>query len=103
MPLIIDQATTDDQRAILKLVFSRQEFAWPFAAPPDIPADRAQALRAAFAATLADPEFLEDAKKIQIDVSPVSAAAVDRLIGELYASPESVLTKLRSVTSAQNP
>ena len=101
VPLIIDQATTDDQRAILKLVFSRQEFAWPFAAPPDIPADRAQALRAAFAATLADPEFLEDAKKIQIDVSPVSAAAVDRLIGELYASPESVLTKLRSVTSAQ--
>ena len=101
MPLIIDQATTDDQRAILKLVFSRQEFAWPFAAPPDIPADRAQALRDAFAATLKDPEFLEDAKKIQIDVNPVSAAAVDRLIGELYASPESVLTKLRSVTSAQ--
>ena len=84
-----------------KLVFSRQEFAWPFAAPPDIPADRAQALRDAFAATLKDPEFLEDAKKIQIDVNPVSAAAVDRLIGELYASPEPILTKLRSVTSAQ--
>jgi len=101
VPLIIDQATTDEQRAILKLVFSRQEFAWPFAAAPDIPADRAQALRNAFAATLADPEFLEDAKKIQIDVNPVSAAAVDRLIGELYASPDAVLTKLRSVTTAQ--
>ena len=57
---------------ILKLVFSRQEFAWPFAAPPDIPADRAQALRDAFAATLKDPEFLADAKKIQIDVNPIS-------------------------------
>jgi tripartite-type tricarboxylate transporter receptor subunit TctC len=101
VPLIIDQATTDDQRQILKLVFSRQEFAWPFAAPPDIPTDRAQALRAAFAATLADPEFLEDAKKIQIDVNPVSASAVDRLIGELYASPDAILTKLRSVTTAQ--
>ncbi len=101
VPLIIDQATSDEQRQILRLVFSRQEFAWPFAAPPDVPADRAQALRAAFAATLADPEFLEDAKKIQIDVNPVSAAAVDRLIGELYASPDAILTKLRNVTTAQ--
>jgi tripartite-type tricarboxylate transporter receptor subunit TctC len=101
VPLIIDQATTDEQRQILRLIFSRQEFAWPFAAPPDIPADRARALRDAFAATLKDPEFLADAKKIQIDVSPVSAAAVDRLIGELYASPEAILTKLRNVTTAQ--
>ena len=101
VPLIIDQATNDDQRAILKLVFSRQEFAWPFAAPPDIPADRKAALRDAFAAMLKDPEFLADAKKIQIDVSPVSAAAVDKLIGDLYATPEAILAKVRSVTTTQ--
>jgi tripartite-type tricarboxylate transporter receptor subunit TctC len=101
VPLIMDQAKSDDQRQILRLVFSRQEFAWPFAAPPDIPADRAQALRNAFEATLKDPEFLEDAKKTQIDVNPVSAAAVDRLIGELYAAPEPVLAKLRSVLNVQ--
>ena len=92
---------TDDQRQILRLVFSRQEFAWPFAAPPDIPADRAQALRDAFAATLKDPEFLADAKKIQIDVNPISAASVERLIGELYAAPEPVLAKLRCILSTQ--
>jgi tripartite-type tricarboxylate transporter receptor subunit TctC len=101
VPLIIDQATDDDQRAILKLVFSRQEFAWPFAAPPDIPADRKAALRNAFAATLKDPEFMADAQKIQIDVSPVSAVAVEKLIGDLYATPESILTKVRAVTTTQ--
>jgi len=99
VPLVIDQATNDEQRQLLRLVFSRQEFAWPFAAPPDIPADRAQALRAAFAATLKDPEFVADAKKIQIDVSPVSASAVEKLIGDLYATPDALLTKLRSITS----
>lgn len=101
VPLVMDQATTDDQRQILRLVFSRQEFAWPFAAPPDIPADRAQALRDGFAATLKDPEFLEDAKKTQIDVNPVSAAAVEQLIGELYAAPEPVLAKLRGILNVQ--
>ena len=35
-----------------------------------------------------DPEFLADAKKIQIDVNPVSAAAVEKLIGDLYATPD---------------
>ena len=44
VPLLIDLAKTDDQRQLLKVVFSRQEFAWPFAAPPDIPQDRRQAL-----------------------------------------------------------
>ncbi len=101
VPLVVDQATNDEQREILKIVFSRQEFAWPFAAPPDIPADRRQALRNAFAAMLRDPEFLADAKKIQIDVSPVSAVAVEKLIGDLYATPEATLAKVRRVTTAQ--
>jgi tripartite-type tricarboxylate transporter receptor subunit TctC len=101
VPLIIDQARDDEQRQILRLVFSRQEFAWPFAAPPDIPDDRKQALRAAFAATLKDPEFLEDAKKIQIDVSPVSALAVEKLINDLYQTPERITAKLRNILNTQ--
>jgi len=101
VPLIIDQTTNDEQRQILKLVFSRQEFAWPFTAPPDIPDDRKQALRAAFAATLKDPEFLEDARRIQIDVSPVSGVAVEKLIGDLYQTPENIVAKLRNILNAQ--
>jgi tripartite-type tricarboxylate transporter receptor subunit TctC len=101
VPLVIDQAKTDEQRSILTTIFSRQEFAWPFAAPPDIPADRRQALIDAFAATLKDPEFLQDAKRMQIDVAPVSATAVDKLIGDLYATPEPILAKVRAIVSGQ--
>jgi|ERR1043166_2148574 tripartite-type tricarboxylate transporter receptor subunit TctC len=100
VPLVIDQAKTDEQRAILTMIFSRQEFAWPFAAPPDIPADRLKALTDAFAATMKDPEFLEDARKIQIDVNPVSGADVAKLIGELYAAPEAIQAKVRAIVSA---
>jgi tripartite-type tricarboxylate transporter receptor subunit TctC len=101
VPLIIDQASNEDQRQILKLVFSRQEFAWPFAAPPDIPEDRKLALREAFAATLRDPEFLEDAQKIQIDVNPISGTAVEKLIDDLYRTPEGVVAKLRTILTTQ--
>jgi tripartite-type tricarboxylate transporter receptor subunit TctC len=101
VPLITDLAKTDEQRAILKVVFGPQEFAWPFLAPPDLPADRRQMLRAAFEATLRDPEFLDDARRMALEVSPVSAHAVETLIEELYATPEAVIAKTRHVIAAQ--
>jgi tripartite-type tricarboxylate transporter receptor subunit TctC len=100
VPLITELATTDEQRAILKLVFGPQEFAWPFLAPPDLPPDRGQMLRAAFAATLRDPEFLDDARRMALDVSPVSGHAVESLIEELYNTPEAVIAKTRRVIAA---
>lgn len=101
VPLLIDRAKTDDQRQLLKVIFSRQEFAWPFAAPPDLPPDRKQALLTAFDATLKDPEFLEDAKKLQIDINPISGAAVEKLIGDLYQTPDAITAKVRAIVNPQ--
>jgi tripartite-type tricarboxylate transporter receptor subunit TctC len=101
VPLITDLAKTQEQRQILKLVFGPQEFAWPFMAPPDLPPDRQQILRSAFDATLTDPEFLEDAKRMALEVNPVSGRAVEALIDELYGTPEEVVAKTRRVITVQ--
>ncbi len=100
-PLIMDLARNDEERRILKLIYSRQEFAWPFMAPPDLPADRKQLLRTAFEATLKDPEFLADAHKMVLDVNPVSGQAVEDLIEELYKSPPDLVAKVRHLMTAQ--
>jgi tripartite-type tricarboxylate transporter receptor subunit TctC len=65
----------------------------PFAAPPGIPADRKAALVAAFDATMKDPEFLAEAKRLNIDVNPVGAKALEDLLAELYATPKDVVKK----------
>jgi tripartite-type tricarboxylate transporter receptor subunit TctC len=101
VPLITDLAKTDEQRQILKVVFGPQEFAWPFMAPPDLPPERQQILRAAFAATLTDPEFIEDARRMALDVNPVSGRAVEALIDDLYTTPDDVVAKVRRVTTLQ--
>jgi tripartite-type tricarboxylate transporter receptor subunit TctC len=101
VPLITDLAKTNEQRQILKVVFGPQEFAWPFMAPPELPPDRKQILRAAFDATLTDPEFLEDARKMALEVNPVSGRAIEALIDELYGTPEDVVAKTRRVITAQ--
>jgi len=96
VPLITDLATTERQRQILRLVFSRQTMARPFVAPPGIPADRKQALRAAFDQTMADPEFLAEAKARGLEVNPVSGADIDKLIGEVYQTPADVVAEVRA-------
>ena len=71
VPLVTDFAKTDEQRQILKMVFARQVMGRPFLAPPNVPADRVAALRAAFMATMKDKDFLDEATKADLEVNPV--------------------------------
>jgi len=95
VPLILDAAKTDTQRQILKLIFSRQTMGRPFVAPPGIAEDRKAALREAFDRTMKDPDFLRDAANGKIEINPVSGAAIDALIAELYASPPDIVAEAR--------
>jgi tripartite-type tricarboxylate transporter receptor subunit TctC len=100
-PLIGDYATSERQRQIMKLVLSRQTMGRPFVAPPGIPADRAAALRTAFDETMQDPEFLAEAKARGQEVNPVSGAAIDKLLAELYATPKDVTEETKRAISGQ--
>ena len=93
VPLIVDLTKDQETAQIMKLFLAAQEMARPFAAPPGIPEDRKAALIAAFEATMKDPEFLSEAQKLSIDVSPVTAAHLNSLLADLYATPKAVLQK----------
>jgi tripartite-type tricarboxylate transporter receptor subunit TctC len=93
VPLIMDFAQNDEQRQILRLIFSRQTLGRPFLAPPEVPAERVEALRAAFMATMQDPEFLADAEKADLEITPVSGADVQRLVEEIYQTPPETAAK----------
>ena len=93
VPYATDLATTPEQHQILKVLMASQGMARPFVAPPDIPEDRKAALVAAFDATMTDPEFLAEAKKHALDVRPVTGAAIDKILAEVYTTPKDVLAK----------
>jgi tripartite-type tricarboxylate transporter receptor subunit TctC len=65
----------------------------PFFAPPGIPADRAAALRKAFDATMTDAEFLAEADKMKVEVTPMTGDEVNGLLKELYATPKPAVEK----------
>jgi tripartite-type tricarboxylate transporter receptor subunit TctC len=70
--------------------------AWPFTAPPDLPMDRVAALRAAFDATMRDPAYLAEANKRGLEVNPMSGAAIDKLIAELYETPPDLVAAAKA-------
>jgi len=91
VPLILDLARNEKEKQIFALMFSRQQMAWPFAAPPDVPADRAAALRQAFDATMTDPGFIAESKKQSFSVDPMKGVEMDPLIKQLYTTPPDVI------------
>jgi tripartite-type tricarboxylate transporter receptor subunit TctC len=99
VPSLIELAKTDEQRQMLRLIFTQLVLGRPFMAPPGIPEDRKMALRRAFDDTMKDPEFLEEAAKIDLEISPVGAQAIDELLAELYKTPKSVVEKAAAAIS----
>jgi tripartite-type tricarboxylate transporter receptor subunit TctC len=69
--------------------------AWPYAAPPGLPHDRALALQDAFAAVHRDPQLLAEANAIGIDVSPVSAEELRHSIEKLSRAPPDMFDYVR--------
>jgi tripartite-type tricarboxylate transporter receptor subunit TctC len=97
VPLIMDLVSDPSRVAALKLLVSRQSIARPFAAPPDLPAERVEALRRAFDATMADPEFLAEMKRQALEVRPVGGTEVQSLMREIYASPADAVKLAREL------
>jgi hypothetical protein len=57
------------------------------------------ALRAAFVATMKDPEYLAEAKQRRLEINPMSGAAIHKLIAELYATPADVIAATKTAIS----
>ncbi len=93
VPLIMDFAKSEDQQQIFKLIFARQVMGRPYLAPPGVPADRAAALRQAFMDTMKDPEFLAEAEKSQLEITPVPGEEVEKLVKDLYQTPKAIAAK----------
>ncbi len=93
VPLVMDFAKTEEQKQIFKLIFARQVMGRPFVAPPGLPRDRADALRKAFDDTMKDAEFLADAVRTQLEITPVSGEEVEKLVTDLYQTPKPVADK----------
>lgn len=96
VPSIFDYVKTDSDRAAVKLVVARLEYGRPFFLPPGVPADRVEALRRAFDATVKDAGFVAEAKQEKIDLDPLTGEETQKLIDEVSHTPADVVARVRA-------
>jgi tripartite-type tricarboxylate transporter receptor subunit TctC len=98
VPTARELALDDNARALI--AFSETPLltmARPFAAPPGVPRERAEALQAAFLAVHRDPRFLEEAEKLGIDISPVDSTQLARRIEQLTEAPPKIFAYMKEL------
>jgi tripartite-type tricarboxylate transporter receptor subunit TctC len=93
VPLVMDYAKTEEQQQILKLIFARGVMGRPFMAAPEVPQDRVAALRKAFMDTMHDKDFLADAERAKLEITPVEGEKLDQLVKDIYKTPAAIAAK----------
>jgi tripartite-type tricarboxylate transporter receptor subunit TctC len=90
-------AKTDEARQLLRAMHAPSQITNPYATAPEVPKDRVDALRKAFTATFADPEFLADAKKTKIEFTPSTGEHVTQVVQAIMKTPPAVLAKMKKI------
>lgn len=96
-PTARELAKSTKDRNLIEILEVPYSLSRPFAAPPEVPADRAKALQKAFMETHKDPAYLEEAKKGNFDVSPIDGNEVVRLIKVIADTPPDQLKEIEKL------
>lgn len=97
VPYAGDVLGNSPERKIFDFLGSASRLGRPFLVKSKVPADQLAALRAAFDKTMLDPEFLAEAAKMDLSVTPMKGEEVDREIAALYATPADLVARAREI------
>jgi len=97
VPTIIELAANDDDRALLRFYALKFHMARPVVLPPEVPAERVAALQAAFEATMKDPAYLEEAKRIRLDTNWLGSREITAQIRQMQDTPQATVDRLREL------
>ena len=103
VPAALDLVTDPVKKQVLGLILVRQELGRPVAAPPGVPADRLEILRGAFEATMKDPQFLAEAAKLELEIEPLSAPEIDKLLADAFATPKAIVQEAAGLIEPGTP
>jgi tripartite-type tricarboxylate transporter receptor subunit TctC len=101
VPLMEELGRNDEERALLRLVSSPVALGRPFMTAPGVPADRVEMLRKAFSDSMSDPEFLEEAAKRNLSITPRSAQEVQALAERIVSASPEFIAKVKLASGGE--
>jgi len=97
VPFALDLAKTEEDRAVMRVLVTDTQLAWPLVAPPGLRDSRVEELREAFDAMMKDPETLRDAAQMQLDVDPVTGRSMQDAVAALVSQPRHIVERARMI------
>lgn len=97
VPLVTEFLKDPKKKAQLEFALSWLPMGRPFVAPPAVPADRLKLLRDGFMKTMADADLLAEARKLNLEIIPMSGEAIQALLDKLYKTPPDVIAAVREI------
>lgn len=101
VPAILEFCETEEQRRLFTLLLSSEEIGRSLVMPPGVPADRAQAMRAAFAAMMKDPDLIKEAEMQRMDLDMLEGEKLEKLVLASFATPLDVIERLRGLLAVK--
>ena len=97
VPLLRDIVSDGEQRAIVDFVGVSLAMGRAVYAPPGIPKDRLEALRTALVATMKDPAYIAQAKKLKLDTETWQTGdVVERIVNEAFSLSPTLIQKAKA-------
>ncbi len=97
VPTLLEYAKTDEHRQIVNATFGLTHYGRPYAMPPGVPKDRVELMRKAFTATMNDPKFLAEAKRIGRVVIPSTGAELQQLWKDVLNAPAETTAIIKDI------
>jgi tripartite-type tricarboxylate transporter receptor subunit TctC len=97
VPTVVELASDARGKNIMRLAASASEIGRAFMAPPGVPAERASALRRAFAQMAKDPDFIAESKRRSLDVEPLSAEDIRKIVADAMSMSADVVEGTRAI------
>jgi tripartite-type tricarboxylate transporter receptor subunit TctC len=97
VPSIFDYAKSDEQRQLMRFIFSSTEFGRPYVLPPEVPKERVDILRKAFADAVADPALIAEATRMKMDMTYRPPDQLERLVANLYDTPRALIETVKKL------
>ena len=100
VPFAPDLVGHDGDRLVMQAAFAPLALGRPLLMPPGVVAERVAALRAAFAATMADPDFLAEGERVGLGLNaPRTGEQIQEVVERAYQSPPRVIDRLRQLNA----
>jgi len=100
-PTVYKFVKTQEQRLTLDFFSSSIELGRPLLLPPEVPPERVEALRRAFDATVNDPQFREEARRMGLEITPRSGETLQALIQAAKDTPPEIIERVAKIIQAQ--